>query len=467
MLINFNHVNIYNNKTAQNSGHNPYTLKLNTINRDIFNKSLSFGNHNTLTEPNAETMKYISDRKHELKLQGKSPSSFKDYDLNKIKDILKGLTVFKNFEIFDLRIASNYFESILLQQGCKHGCSHCSADAKKNIKTMKWDNFAKLSEDIGTLYERIGFNPFEFRDTDRISVEEILNREVYPYIDSDPMYYKSKGKDGQVHNIFDAAMLYYKKTKGTKFIINTNGWSKSNLNSQKAADSFTVHPECISSFGVSVHPFDPLLIKSRDCIKKSKTETDPVKSKNYKEIGDRLRKKYIENMANTLKTSLKLPIDVEHGIVLLYAPKNAVNCDGCSEKDSINLLKEILNSLKAENIDTSYFDFDETFHDLSPFHINKREIQPVGRAEQFFNKEDIRYYKARQDNLRLEKDQKLSDGEAFHLQKFIDPDGIIKVNNAGPGKNYCDFREIEDLPKLEFDLPAIKKNLISQIKKIK
>ena len=60
-----------------------------------------------------------------------------ELDLDKISDICEGLPTFKGLTAKVLELITSSFESILLQTGCIHQCSHCGINSENKVTTMK------------------------------------------------------------------------------------------------------------------------------------------------------------------------------------------------------------------------------------------------------------------------------------------------------------------------------------------
>ncbi len=288
--------------------------------------------------------------------------SWRDYvtldklDLNKIKDICDGLPTLQGWTAKVLKFVTNGFDSIMSQRGCIHQCSHCAVDSENKITTMQWDNFTALTDDISTLTKRLGYNPFHF------------DRTIYFFKDNDPMMYKSKGKDGILRNIFDMAKYYYEKT-GTKTIVTTAGWPVGNKTSQKAAESFVEHPECLDNFCISVHPFHDYMQKSIKHAEAGEHEEAKI-----------WRDKYVGMMANVIKSTIGLKDKIRtYGIILEYDESLLTKFE-LSDESAKDLFRDIFNKLNSEGIDVSYFRYTSDFR-LGT--IEKRAIRYFGRGAKY------------------------------------------------------------------------------------
>lgn len=266
------------------------------LSKDTFQKSnISFKHSEGISE---ETKKYIKETQDNLYGYLNYPNSLKVFDPEKMMDICKGIKVFKDWDAKDLMINTNNFEGILLQRGCSHACSHCCFCASEKISTIKWENFTDLIDGMAELKNRLGFNPFNNHKNHDNYGDPVLNT-LQPFIDSDPMLFRSTDKDGKTHDIFDAASLLYNKT-GTKFTLSTSGWDKNNAVSQHAAEQLVKHPEVFEDLQISITPFHYYIEKSYECRIKGEME----KSQYWFD-------KYLDMMANVIQTFLPL-LDIDN-----------------------------------------------------------------------------------------------------------------------------------------------------------
>jgi hypothetical protein len=328
----------------------------------LINSNISFGSSEKTSpkkEPSQATMDYIAKRREEL--NGKLVR-LDQLDLDKISDICAGIPVFEHLTAKQLYIITNNLDDIMLQSGCPSQCSHCMYDADKKAATMSWDNFTDLVDGFAVLKDRLGFVP-------------INKQSLYPFMDSEPMNYISKDKDGKYHNIFDAAKYFYEKT-GKKFYITTSGWETGieghKSIAQQAAESFAEHPEYLKTFAISVHPFHRYIENYKKLLKDGK-ETEAEEERN----------RYIERMANVIKTTIDffdtskiISKRLEKGILLEYLYNNHN-----SQQESYQLLEDVMNRLKEQNIDVDkIFEFDKR-HPLLTTYLAYRAIRRSGRTE--------------------------------------------------------------------------------------
>lgn len=281
--------------------------------------------------PSKKTINY-------LKSLSSDERNVKAINTEKIEDVLKGIPIFEGIKVKDLFENINNFESILLQRGCIHKCTHCAAEASNRIKIMQWDNYKKIVDGISTLNKRLGFNPFSKKEY--VSFFKQIDVATL-YHDSDPMIYRSKGADGTYHDIFDAAKYLHEKT-GSKTYIQTAGWL-SNASSQTAL-KFVKDSSMLNSFSISVHPFHKYMERSISAdIKGNKAE-----AKHWHNL-------YVEMIANNLRTIKNMKADINNGILLEFVDPsgklNDANRKQYYSKEAVQkLYNEILKKLNNENI---------------------------------------------------------------------------------------------------------------------
>ena len=342
----------------------------------------------------------------------------KELDLDKISDICEELPVFKGWTAKMLHLITSSFDGILLQTGCIHKCSHCGINAENKLTTMPWDNYTALTDDIGIIAERLGYNPFS-RTGNTIQL----------FQNSDPMMYKNKGKDGFIHNIFDAAKYYYEKT-GTRTNITTAGWPLGNKTAQKAAESFVENPGYLDLFGISIHPFHDYMQKSI----KAEEDGNLNKAKHW-------RNKYVNMMVNTIKSTIGLKDKINTYGIILEFDESSFN-SGVNWKSSEALFWEILNKLKTEGVDVSYF-LNKTGSGFKQSKVNTRSILHIGRGASYT-------FETITPNPVY---PKMSRADAEESAKGINPDGIIYIKPfTQPGKIKGELQRLA--LKLNFPLPT-------------
>ena len=407
-----------------------------TLKKDLFirNKNTNISFKGT-DGPSKETLDYIRKTQDRYYFEHeKEIDSLKHFDLEKIKDICKGISVFEGWDAKDLAIATNNLEGILLQRGCSHQCTHCGDCSHHKITTMNWDNVKDFLDGAGELKKRLGFNPFQVKIEYKYC--------FVPFEDSDPMLLSMKDSNGNKHNIFDFAKEFYEKT-GTKLYLTTAGWEKGNENAQKAAEQLAEHPEYISYFVVSVHPFHSYLARSRK-----------FKEQGQDEKADYWRNKYVNMMANVLLTTAPLMGQINrYNLNSLRGRDNEIPC--CTKDDLDKLYEDIFKRMNQidPDFDTqkfSYNSFAGFYHPISYF----------GRAANLKNEDkSSRYYPIIMQNdekSKIEELKKLYDSKSpsdiYDLTKMINTDGTILCKQNKPGGVNVDFAKMPI--KLNFKHPT-------------
>ncbi len=326
-----------------------------------------------------------------------------------------------------INFVADHMDSILLQRGCSHHCGHCGADSERKITTMSWKNFEAIANGMGELKERLGFNPFRLGDN------AYSENVIYPFIDSDPMLFKSSTgltdeKGNPVYrDIHDAARLFYEKT-GTKFSLTTAGWSPKNKFAQRAAEKIVNDSECISDITISLHPFHRYFEEAREFERKADMEKDEDKKNILLEKAEGKRNKYYEMMANTIYTFLPLVKNGKPNILFMNFP------EGLDDKYQIqdmetNMGNKIYKKLEKKVIEEEGEDsLKEKDEDIKNIEVYNREIGYMGRAYNFAPLDtklgetrikDDRYYQT------LYEESKVI---VYTKSKRIDLDGSILLN---------------------------------------
>ena len=340
-----------------------------------------------------------------------------ELNTDKIADICEGLPTLKGWTAKVLKFVTNGFDGIMSQRGCIHQCSHCGVDSENKITTMLWDNFTAFTDDIGIITERLGYNPFS------------ISGAISLFQDADPMMYKSKGKDGIWRNIFDAAKYYYEKT-GTRTSVTTAGWPVGRKTSQRAAESFVENPECLNDYNISIHPFHDYMQKSI----KAEEDGNLKKAKHW-------RNKYVNMMVNTIKSTIGLKDKINTYGIILEFDESSFN-SGVNWKSSEALFWEILNKLKTEGVDVSYF-LNKTGSGFKQSKVNTRSILHIGRGASYT-------FETITPNPVY---PKMSRADAEESAKGINPDGIIYIKPfTQPGKIKGELQRLA--LKLNFPLPT-------------
>lgn len=400
-----------------------------------FRNKISFGS----AGPSPKTLEYIAGVKGELKAAGKELSSLSQLDLSKMEDIAEGIDVFKGWTSHDLAFATFRLDSILLQRGCPNKCAHCGADSEPKISTMNWKNYVAMVEGMGKLKDRLGFNIFK-TDYENSSGPSKKENSIYPFIDSDPMFFKSpeevtapSGNTTTVyHDIYDAAKLFYEKT-GTKFCITTAGWEPKNKIAQAAAEKFAKDPDSRAWFTFSVSPFHHYITEAIKYRNEADLEKDAQKKKELEDKCNEKVVKYTDMIANNMVTLTPLVKNKDFGFLLLYDKNRR---DYLGEKSLDSIWDEIIK--KFRNIRDDYYKkgelppgWNDKYEDAS-IPADNRSIAYLGRAFDLAPENTL----LKLDNTRVVDDrfyrkvqeQGLPPEVCFERPRRIDMDGSILLN---------------------------------------
>lgn len=317
-----------------------------------------------------------------LRQSGKNIVGFRNLTSNnfeKIKDICCDIPVFSHLTARDLDLITKSFNSILLQRGCLNHCSHCGVNAPAKIETMTWENFVKLTDGISTLKKRIGFNPFSYYN-------QLYGDVVMPFLDSDPMMLKMRDSQNHIYDIADAAEEFYKKTQ-TKFVITTAGWPQNDIILQRAAEKLARNPQYITDIVISIHPFHRTMqqaLKNKRCFKELEI-TDSDRAQKYFSEYVRLRKKYVNNMSNVLRTFMAIPPQ-ENSLKISLEYLDSFGKDNDFEDLSLQCCQTLLSNIfnKVSDVGEYRGYFSNNLYPIS--------IVSSGRAISYFNGNRAYYY---------------------------------------------------------------------------
>ena len=404
------------------------------------NPDVFFKNHTNITfqgkeSPDRATLYYIKKTREDYyKKHGRELDDLKYFELNKISDICKGISIFKDWNATDLAILATNFESFLLQRGCSHQCTHCGACSQHKITTVNWENFIEFTEAAGELKNRLGFNP--------LMNKRYMPHYFMPFNDSEPMHFSSYDTKGKRHNIYDVAKEFYKKTN-TPTMITTAGWEKSNENAQKAAEKFVKHPEFLSGFEISIHPFHSYLARSRKYEKQGNIE----KAQYW-------RDKYVNMMANVIKTTKSLKFNLSDYYITLEYTDDKIN-PSCNKQEMYELFRDITDKLEYDGIklDMHFIMSHSNFSNPLPIGLigRAKSLEEEDMSDRYFPIDVINKYSSHTDKLE-ERFNRFDKAEILHAPKIINTDGSILIKKKANGLIDVDFAK---LPlKLHFSNPT-------------
>lgn len=370
--------------------------------------------------PSRETLEFIKNYRDKFGRKLNSLRQLNPSELSTISDIAAGIDIFEDWSAHDIKFVSSIMDSILLQRGCPHRCAHCGADSEPKITSMNWENFTALANGMGELKDRLGFNPFCLGST------EISNSVVYPFLDSDPIFFKSPKKtldsDGKqtvkYHDIHDAAKLFYEKT-GTRFFLTTAGWSPSNKFAQTAAEKIADNSENFLDITISVHPFHHYFNEAREYEREAAKENNSEKKSRLQAKAWEKREQYYEMMANVFYTFMPQLKDKKAAILFMNFPRDVK--DEFQQNDrQINILENIKSRLKEKLSEKGENEKIKGVNDTIDRVTHFRTIDYIGRAADLAPPSAV-----------IENDKKKEDyneTDLYKLPKRISPDGSILLN---------------------------------------
>lgn len=355
-----------------------------------------------------DAIKYTKQVEKYYAARGEKLNSLYQLDPKRMEGILDGIDVFKNFSVKDFYLLSQVSD-VLTQRGCPSACSHCFIDAGPlakdkqghDVSTIKWDDFKKLTEGIGEVKKRLGFNPFSYEN------------HFFPFLDSDPVTLKSIDKNGKSHNIAEASKLFYDKT-GIPFWLTTSGWDKHEIMEQKAmnelVNNVVKNPDSLKKLVISLHPFHHYMTSSNGfkrtanslrleaandrAVGQVKTAVEKEKQALEKIIKSaQYRQKYVDRMTNVLITDLPLLKLKKSGISVQSAPE-AKKSSGVTFKDAEELAKEVLLNVEKEckkrGMHKEDYEFLTSELDIrkNPYVFLSKEIYAAGRGRLLFDQKD-------------------------------------------------------------------------------
>ena len=246
-----------------------------------------------------------------------------------------GIKAFKGMTMKEIQYLCENLHVIAVNRGCKNMCGYCYADAKPSKRAMSWEDFTTITKGLKTLRKR--FSGLDiFGENFQISKEDLLYRTTELFYDSDCMNIAVKDKKGKVYDFTELATELYNST-GRRTAFDTSGWYKNNPIMQKRAEKYTDYfskPENmkkLNAFNVSFNVFNASYIASVKALKKGDTQK-----------AQRLKERYINNMANTLFTFIPLADQPKfHILIRSFDSSKAKNAKDFNDKAMTSLIKEV------------------------------------------------------------------------------------------------------------------------------
>ena len=209
------------------------------------------------------------------------------------------------------------------------------ADAKPSKRAMSWEDFTTITKGLKTLRKR--FSGLDiFGENFQISKEDLLYRTTELFYDADCMSLAVKDKKGKLYDFTELATELYNST-GRRTAFDTSGWYKNNPIMQKRAEKYTDYfskPENmkkLNAFNVSFNVFNASYIASVKALKKGDTQK-----------AQRLKERYINDMANTLFTFIPLADQPKfHILIRSFDSSKAKNAKDFNDKAMTSLIKEV------------------------------------------------------------------------------------------------------------------------------
>lgn len=311
----------------------------------------------TVQFPATQINKYILSKSTELQ---SALFPLEKLDLKRIEGIQKDIPLFQTTSMEQVKFISKWFQVLNLMRGCFENCTFCLRNALKPVKensesinTILWNDFLRFTEGFSKLGERLGVNPLKG------------NSHITLFEDSNMPVAKMKDLNGNIYSTSDALKEIYSKFQ-IPIVFVTSGWGVNNKFAQKTAEELCKfvdkNPECAREFAVSVNPF---FYGPRD--------------------------KYIEKVANALKTFLPLfKNDKNVGSTLFkHNYPNGKDAEITGENAAKKLYNEIYLKLQ-EMTDSKLSDYER----LKPEFVTRPKefnlIENKGRGQQFFSADEVR-----------------------------------------------------------------------------
>ena len=280
-------------------------------------------------------------------------------DLKKIEGIQKDIPLFQTTSMEQIKFISKWFQVLNLMRGCFENCTFCLRNAQKpikenfeNINTILWNDFLRFTEGFSKLGERLGVNPLKG------------NSHITLFEDSNMPIAKMKDLNGNIYSTTDAVKEIYSKFQ-IPIVFVTSGWGVNNKFAQKTAEELcefvSKNPECVREFAVSINPF---FYGSRD--------------------------KYIEKVANALKTFLPLFKNGTKAGSTLFKHNYPNGKD--TEITGKNAAKKLYNEiyLKLQKITNSKLsDYERLKPEFVTRHKESNLIENKGRGQKFFSADEV------------------------------------------------------------------------------
>lgn len=326
-----------------NTTHGNFSTKAYTpIHSQTFSgtQNINFKGNPLVEIKNAAKFLYAKKKVSDLKkyidaTDGKDSFVLRQFAMEPFEGLQYGIKAFKGMTMKEIQYLCENLHVIAVNRGCKNMCGYCYADAKPSKRAMSWEDFTTITKGLKTLRKR--FSGLDiFGKNFQISKEDLLYRTTELFYDADCMSLAVKDKKGKLYDFTELATELYNST-GRRTAFDTSGWYKNNPIMQKRAEKYTDYfskPENmkkLNAFNVSFNVFNASYIASVKALKKGDTQK-----------AQRLKERYINDMANTLFTFIPLAdMPKFHILIRSFDSSKAKNAKDFNDKAMTSLIKEV------------------------------------------------------------------------------------------------------------------------------
>ena len=266
--------------------------------------------------------------------EGEDQFFLRHYNMDKLDGIQYNLKVFDGLSMKEIQYLSEFLHVIAVKRGCNHMCGHCYADARPSKREMSYEDFHDICDGFKTLRNRLhGLDIYG--ENLPLSKQDPIYRTTELFYDADCLNIILKDKKGKEYDFCDLAKEL-NESLGRVTVFDTAGWDLHNKKLQSRAEKYAKHfsnPENmkqLEAFNVSFNIFNASYIASLKALKNGD-----------KEKAQRLREKFVKNMANTLFTFTPL-LNQDKYIILLRAFSNSEKtAKGFTSKDLEYIVQDV------------------------------------------------------------------------------------------------------------------------------
>lgn len=305
---------------------------LNLNNQVFYKNQISFGRN----EPKL-IKEYLKNREKRLRDAGIDYALLNAQDIKHLEGIQKGIKVFENLTMQQIKFLAQSLSEIALQRGCNNMCSHCYAEAmppsyqksENKINKIDFEDFENLCNGFKELNKRLGFNILESYPEDYITL----------FHDSDSSMIFLQDKQGKTYDYLDLAKML--NDFADKLIIfDTAGWNLQDKKTQKRMEelvkkAINTDKYDFVTFNISANPFHSIYSKSVQ----QHLENNKEKEQKFREI-------YKNRMANVIFTLSPLIEKDNLHFIARALPNKLENVNGYKEDDLKKLYSEIIQKVK-------------------------------------------------------------------------------------------------------------------------